>query len=248
MTALYKVRKDLGTFRLPRLPLLLLLLIVCGQVSADPIHVAVQSLDMKRLLQIVDIQPETVNATDSKGISPLHYAAGLGSKEFVEILLKHGANAHLRDQNGNTPLHWAANVQPLCFGMAVPEGMEVCFLDVVQRLASAGASVNEPNALGETSLHLAARQGVYGLVKTLLDLGADPNTADASGSTPLHWAIGKNAAIVAGLMLSKNADPNRRDGAGRTAFECAQASNDPELLSVYKEFFRLRREKEETGK
>lgn len=236
------MRETLVRFQPSRAWLVAVIFMVAGMgaVWADPVHVAVQSLDMKRLLEVLAADPGSVNATEARGITPLHFAAGFGSKEFVEVLLDRGAQAGTKDANGNTPLHWAANVQPLCFGMAMPVGMSVCYLDVVQRLASSGATVNDPNRDGSTPLHLAAGQGVFGLVKALLDLGADPNAVDASGSTPLHLAVGKNAAIVAGLLLSQKADPDRRDGEGRTAFERATAANDPELLAVFKEYFRLR--------
>lgn len=42
------------------------------------------------------------------GESALHLAAAYGHKEFVELLLEHGANKDKTDHVGQKPLHWAA--------------------------------------------------------------------------------------------------------------------------------------------
>jgi uncharacterized protein len=48
-----------------------------------------------------------VNAVDSTGETPLHYAAVHGRITEAEILLKSGGNLSITDKHGNTPL-WAA--------------------------------------------------------------------------------------------------------------------------------------------
>ena len=42
------------------------------------------------------------------GESPLHLAAAYGHKEFIELLLEHGADKDTTDHAGQKPLHWAA--------------------------------------------------------------------------------------------------------------------------------------------
>ena len=42
------------------------------------------------------------------GESPLHLAATYGHREFVELLLEHGADKNVLDRAGQKPLHWAA--------------------------------------------------------------------------------------------------------------------------------------------
>jgi ankyrin repeat protein len=48
-----------------------------------------------------------VNAVDSNGETPLHYAAVHGRITEAEILLKSGSKISITDKHGNTPL-WAA--------------------------------------------------------------------------------------------------------------------------------------------
>jgi lysophospholipase len=45
-----------------------------------------------------------VNVADYDGRTPLHIAACEGHFKVVELLLKNGANLHLRDRFGNSPL------------------------------------------------------------------------------------------------------------------------------------------------
>jgi len=40
--------------------------------------------------------------------SPLHHAAFAGNDKCIELLIKAGASANLRDQDGSTPIHKAA--------------------------------------------------------------------------------------------------------------------------------------------
>ncbi len=41
------------------------------------------------------------------GESPLHLAAAYGHRDFVELLLKNGADKNIEDHTGQRPVHWA---------------------------------------------------------------------------------------------------------------------------------------------
>lgn len=59
-------------------------------------------------------------------------------------------------------------------------------------LANHGAELDCLNWLGETPLHLAARNGNVGLCKSLLDLRAQQKALNKNQQTPLDIAIGKH--------------------------------------------------------
>ncbi len=207
-----------------------------GMLVAGPLHQAVRSLDLNRFHEVLDTDPGQAMATDTFGVPALQYAAGLGSVEMVSRLLQVGADIHGVDTRGNTALHWLVNIDPLCGIMVQPKTMKLCNLDVLPLLASAGIRIDAQNASGETALHVAAHQGVYGMVKALCDLGASPNVVDGVGQTPLHHARGSHAPVVFGLLLSYGADPLHTDLLGFTPVDLASRAGNLDVLRVFERY------------
>ncbi len=85
-----------------------------ANVDGDtPVIFAIRNrLNITRNTDILDLlltNNAKVNATDDNGAMPLHIAASQGRKEFVVLLLEHGAKKYVNtaDKQGNTPLHYA---------------------------------------------------------------------------------------------------------------------------------------------
>jgi len=93
-----------------------------------------------------------VNAVDSLGNTPLHYAAAAGHSQAVVSLLATGALPDIQNQAGDTPLHKAAG-----------RGHR----EVVDSLVSAGADLSIKNALGHT-----AADGAVDTVKDIFQAAA----------------------------------------------------------------------------
>ena len=90
----------------------------------------------------------------ANGVSPLHWAAAIGEKEILQILLENGADPNVRAQKtkrgtldeaeeGRTPLHFAA-----LQGHA----------EIVEMLVGRGAEVGARDRWGSTALDLAKRK------------------------------------------------------------------------------------------
>lgn len=116
-----------------------------------------------------------VDATDSNGVSPLHYAASLGRVEIMKQLLKAGA---LIEQPAVSPWHET----PLFEAVTNHQARAVSFL------LAQGARVNARNSAGITPLHMAALVGDENIVDILLAHGADPNAQAADGASPTRYA------------------------------------------------------------
>lgn len=81
---------------------------------------------------------------NSKGISPIHYAAALGRDNVISHLIKLGADVNVTNLDGQTPLHNAV----------LQDNIVVLYM-----LLNSGAKVDVVDKYGETPLSLAISNG-----------------------------------------------------------------------------------------
>ncbi|OXU22974.1 hypothetical protein TSAR_008555 [Trichomalopsis sarcophagae] len=127
-----------------------------------------------------------VNAVSKENLSLLHTVARKRRMKLMQGLLQHCSKEviSLKDHQGNTVLH-------ILMGFNKPrsdaELSNLCIDVAMKLLTEAGDMlVNEPNARGETPLHLAAREKHGLMLQILLLDGADPFIRDITGNTVLH--------------------------------------------------------------
>ena len=73
----------------------------------DVMNFAIIECDVELLKSILSSSRANVNYLRPPGIAPLHQACMSGSLEIVELLVRNGANIHLRDYKELTPLQLA---------------------------------------------------------------------------------------------------------------------------------------------
>jgi len=154
------------------------------------------------------VTPQNVNARDTAGrkSSPLHFAAGYGRREAVEILLNAGANVHARDDGGLIPLHNACS-----FGHA----------EVVSLLLRAGADPNARDNWSYTPLHEASIKGKNDVCVMLLQHGADPSLRNTEQKTALDVADPLTKPVLTGTDYKKD-----------DLLEAARSGNEEKLLAL----------------
>jgi len=85
---------------------------------------------VKRLIE----EGADVNARDKSGSTPLHCAAGMGSRAIVELLVAHGADVNLHNSFHWIPLHTALFSQ---------------HIDVAELLVAVGSELVDAKTIAE---------------------------------------------------------------------------------------------------
>ncbi|KAK2792588.1 hypothetical protein FQN52_003093 [Onygenales sp. PD_12] len=202
------------------------------------------------LKTVLDNNSSYSRLRDSKGRTPLCYAAGSGHRSVVELLLEKGAELNHFDKKGYSPLLRAAamghtetaklmlekgadpntktelNYTPLL--LAAKEG----HASMLEALLEKNADPNLKNRCGETSLSTAVLGNRREIVKILLGHGAFPNSKGLCGQTALYHAIGKGDEAMVKLLLEHGADPNQNDNFGQTCFYRAAALNNVAMANL----------------
>ncbi|MEW5923212.1 MAG: ankyrin repeat domain-containing protein, partial [Candidatus Zixiibacteriota bacterium] len=83
-------------------------LAVMTRASNIDIFTAIEQQNLEAVKELVQENPQIVNAVDNGGYSPLHKAAYNGLLEIAKYLLSQGADINAASASGSTPLHGAA--------------------------------------------------------------------------------------------------------------------------------------------
>ncbi|KAH8977684.1 ankyrin repeat-containing domain protein [Lactarius hatsudake] len=162
--------------------------------------------------------PDQVNHDGSLYKSPLVVALFGKHVRVANLLLEHGAHAHVRGS------------PPLCHAIQFSDDARV---DAVRFLLKHGAHVNSGLKDLRTPLHMAADVGDPEVARILLEHGADVDIRDNYGQVPLHLVSiserdfrspsdkGGERSIIARLLVKHHADVNARDMYGATPLHFA---------------------------
>lgn len=147
----------------------------------------------------------SLNATNSSGMTAMHYAASTGNAAFVSLLVYRGADVNQTDSRGATALHWAvfegfqytamllvgydAN-QKICDSekqtpLMIASALGDAFL--AKQLVVEGAPVHAKDKHGRTAMDIA-RQGAHFDTASALKAGASDRL--------VAWASRKGASVL----------------------------------------------------
>jgi ankyrin repeat protein len=169
--------------------------------------------------------------------------------DFVELLLKSGADVNIRNIYDSTLLHEALEGGDLVVAqLLISHGVDVNGLDCkrdsplclavrfqksdfVELLLRGGADVNIRNKYYSTTLHEAVESGSLETLKSLLTLGqgADVNAQALYHGTPLHLASLNGSLDMSRMLIEHGAYVNVQDNEGRTPFSVALTSGHRKL-------------------
>jgi truncated hemoglobin YjbI len=176
-------------------------------LTITPIHHAVGGMQVPALRTLLDHTTEPIRT----GSRALRAAAERGSRQMIELLLGHGADARALGAG-----RWVLNAEiaPLLANAGASAGVGTAGEDsgdwvrisctgnkgrnddpiLVAALLRYGARVDH-RYNGATALHYAAKAGFVDTIQVLLNRGADANAVDDRGRTPIEW-LGRAAKSV----------------------------------------------------
>ncbi len=186
----------------------------------DEILDAARDGDVKKVQALINGNPDLVLSKDGNGLTALHWAAGRGHRELVELLMASKADVNAKSGNGSTPLHLAAF-----------NGHK----DVAELLLANHAEVNAKNNDGWTPLHGATRYDHLDVAELLVANGADVNAKVNNGSTPLHMAAALGYKGLAELLLDHQADVNVKESHGFTPLQLAESNSQPDVAELLRQ-------------
>ncbi|KAI3575836.1 ankyrin repeat-containing domain protein [Fusarium oxysporum f. sp. albedinis] len=144
---------------------------------------------------LLDLDPTAINATDTDGNTPLHYATRSPSRHdkmyspIFQLLCARGSDAGIRNTEGQTPLHTrfrlddSGRVRYYYFGKTPIDAATLL------TLLAHGASTADTDKAGNTPLHIAAANLEWDdAVSFFLRHGGDPALQNLNGQTSLHRA------------------------------------------------------------
>ena len=132
---------------------------------------------LERLGELLDEDPERVQAFSDDGFTALHLAIFGGEEGAVRLLLERGADPNVLSRAD------IAKVPPL--GTAAFAGST----PIARLLLDSGADPNVRGEGGFTPLHAAAQNGDEELARLLLERGADPAAATDDGRRPADFGL-----------------------------------------------------------
>jgi ankyrin repeat protein len=193
--------------------------------ESDPekLYTVIRAGDPAGLKTLLD-RGSDANAKDSREISPLMYAAEVGSAAEMRVLLEHHADVNAQNAFGSTALMWSvSDVQKV--RLLLDHGADVNLVaktgntallialarpnpEAARLLMAKGADTAAVNKRGVTALLAATDGNDTATIRVLVEAGADVNQADILGNTPLMNAAGNGNLSAVKLLLARGAKVN----------------------------------------
>ncbi|KAF2028285.1 ankyrin, partial [Setomelanomma holmii] len=197
------------------------------------------------------LSTSAINQRDSKGRTPLAWASARGDEEFVQTLLKFGADPNISCAVGNSPLLRSVQAwSPRCIRLLLAHGADVLSKNTLgftalhyaayykddesylTPLLDAGLPIDGKDSYGWTALAATAEYDHSSSANVLLNRGADIETRDKNGWTPLLRAVSSNSHRVLKMLLGQRANHRAVSFRGETILHLVAGKGDYETLET----------------
>jgi ankyrin repeat protein len=193
--------------------------------DAEKLYSPIRENKLTELERLLD-RKGVANVADDRGVTPLMYAAAVGSLDAMRLLIDNGADVNAQNGYGSTALMWsvsdAAKVRLLLghgadVNAAARSGRTALItaaftspsVEVVRLLLAKGAKVGVMDTRHVTPVNAATFGNDTATVRALLEAGGDINTPDTFiGLTPLMNAAGNRNVEAVKMLLARGAAVN----------------------------------------
>lgn len=190
-----------------------------------------------------ELGPDTLEARDDYGNTPLILALNKRHVPMVKLLLARGADLLAENAYGKSVLHGALELGDPEFLARVLEvsgkGVETMlqfaangYEPGVRALVEAGVSIDAASPGGWTELILAVYGNEVPLTRWLLETGVEVDRENQDGATALMVAADHGRMELVELLLAQGADPNHRGVEGQCAADWAEKHGFPEVAKL----------------
>jgi ankyrin repeat protein len=192
-----------------------------------------------------------INCIDATvGFTPAHWAANLGHRDVLKLLIDNGADLNAKTKISSTLLHLAADCGHkdviellLDLGADVNAKDRLGYTPLIwassgghkeasELLIAKGADINFKDDTGMTSLHWAAKKGYKDVTESLIISGGEVNARANKGFTPLHLAAVGGYAAIAQMLIAANSNVNAKDIVGMTPLHWAAAAGYKDVVEL----------------
>jgi ankyrin repeat protein len=179
----------------------------CGaSPCGEPVAAAIRAHDLAKLCALLDASPELLHAGDLRSNQPIHWAVMTRQIDFIDELLRRGADINARRSDGGRPIHLTNGDYHFRGWRDVPDDWPTKPREIYEHLVHRGVNID---------LGMACATGNLARVRELLD--DDPSLVDrpsdyggyytGCGAPIKNAAAGGHLEIVQ-LLLERGADPN----------------------------------------
>ncbi|XP_033116286.1 serine/threonine-protein phosphatase 6 regulatory ankyrin repeat subunit C-like [Anneissia japonica] len=222
------------------------------KIGQTALHKTIRNKTLKCATTLLDHCSEIIHVKDHMEQTALHFAAGEGNDELVDLLIAHGAKVDLADRLGRAPLHWAILQGMVTCAKKIGEHGDVSLLDTQDKLGMRplhyalqmnhdnistnlihqGCDVDAEDIRGQSGLVYASSSGRTDMCGVILENSKNKNSVDRNGWTALHHAAHKDHTKICNFLLDHGIDGNVQNNDGHTAMVLAVIKGNVETVKI----------------